>query len=111
MTGVVAQLATATALGAVVGSAVVYAYARWTARRAPRVRVRRRPVSAEDMRRLTEAFTEARPEAPARMERGGPALGPSRFVGEDGPELTDLPPGTRHTYVRGPVRNRDTGRE
>lgn len=100
MSGVVAQLATATVLGAVVGSAVVYGYARWAARRGPRIRFRRRTVSAEDMSRLVEAFTAARPEALARLERG-------RFVSEAGPELTDLPPGTRYTYVRGPVRNRD----
>lgn len=34
--------------------------------------------------------------------RSGPVL-----VGEQGPELTDIPPGTRFTYVHGPVRDTD----
>jgi hypothetical protein len=115
VTGVVAQLATATGLGAVVGAAVVYGYARWTASRAPRIRWRRRPVSAEEMRRLTEAFTAVRPPRTGGVVRSsvppvgesGCALGPEVYgpVPERGYRPTPPP---RYTYVRGPVRNRDT---
>jgi hypothetical protein len=87
------ELAVATLGGAVLGGAGVYVWVRWVVRPKP-LRVQHRKVDPAEFARLTKTF--------------GSRHRTSRFVGEHGPELTDIPPGARYTYVRGPIRNRDT---